>query len=213
MAAAFLRAAYGDDMAHLGIEFVRRLDRSAWTRLSAAVERGLNAPLTSSAGRLFDAVASLLGVRDRVEFEAQAAMELEALAAPEIDAEADRLYGAPIVDDGETFAIRTTGVIRGIAGDLLAGVDHGQIAARFHASLARVVVDGCRRVRARTGIAAVALSGGVFQNRRLARAAVAGLEGAGFEVYTHRQAPPNDGGLSLGQAAVAAARLDAAGRV
>jgi hydrogenase maturation protein HypF len=200
MAAVFLRAAYGGRMDDLGLDFARRLDRPGWRLLSRVVERGLNAPLTSSAGRLFDAVASLLGLRDRVAFEAQAAMELEALAAPE----ADRLYAVRLDEPGGPIVVRTVDVVRGVVEDLLAQVEPGRIAARFHATLADVIARVCARVRERTGIARTALSGGVFQNAWLARAAVARLEAAGFEVHTHRQVPPNDGGLALGQAAVAA---------
>jgi hydrogenase maturation protein HypF len=90
--------------------------------------------------------------------------------------------------------------------DLLAGVDAARIAGRFHASLADVLVRTCRRLRERSGLDRVALSGGVFQNLRILRSAIDGLGRAGFEVYTHHQVPPNDGGLALGQAAIAARR-------
>src|SRR6267143_773920 len=203
MAAVFLRAVYGDAMAELDLAFMRRLDRVAWRTLARAIDRGLNAPLTSSAGRLFDAVASLLGVRDRVAFEAQAAMELEALAAPQ----ADVTYPARLEDTGDALVVRTTDVVRGVVDDLLRQTPTAVIAARFHATLADVIVSVCGRIRERTGVGAVALSGGVFQNARLLEAALDALETAGFEVYSHRDVPANDGGLALGQAAVAARRL------
>ena len=205
MAAIFLRAAYGPSMHGLDLDFTHRLDRAAWRILTAAVESGLNAPPTSSAGRLFDAVASLLGLRDTVEFEAQAAMELEACATEEPGG----LYPTGVVVEDDQFVVRSTDLIRAVVEDLLGGVACGQIAARFHASLAAVITDACARIRQWTDLGRVALSGGVFQNRRLLQATVAGLEHAGFEVYTHRQVPPNDGGLALGQAAVAAARVSA----
>jgi len=205
MAAVFLRAAYGVSMHGLDLDFTRRLDRTAWRILTAAIEGGLNAPPTSSAGRLFDAVASLLGLRDTVEFEAQAAMELEACAT----GEPGRLYPTGVLVEHDQFVVRTTDLIRAVVEDLLGGVACGQIAARFHASLAAVITDACMRIRRRTDLRRVALSGGVFQNGRLLQATVAGLEHAGFEVYTHRQVPPNDGGLALGQAAIAAARVSA----
>jgi hydrogenase maturation protein HypF len=200
MAAVFLHAAYGKTMEQLDLAFVRRLDRSAWRLLSRAAERGLNAPPTSSAGRLFDAVASLLGLRDRVYFEGQAAMELEALAAPD----ADRVYAVDLDEqDGRTI-VRTPDIVRGVVEDLLAGVGADRIGSRFHATLAEVIVRTCRRLRDRSGLDRVALSGGVFQNVRLSRLAVEGLGRVGFQVYTHHQVPPNDGGLALGQAAIAA---------
>ena len=204
MAAVFLRETYGEAMGDLGLDFVRRLDRSAWRVLTRAIERGLNAPPTSSAGRLFDAVASLLGLRDTADFEAQAAMELEALAAPH----ADRLYSVDIAPAGDRFVVRTPDVIRGVVDDLLAEAAPARTAARFQSTLADVIARGCARIRGQRNLDRVALSGGVFQNVRLLHDAVARLEEAGFEVYTHHQAPPNDGGLALGQAAVAA-RLDA----
>ena len=200
MAAVFLQAAYGEAMEELDLAFVRRLDRSAWRLLSRAAARGLNAPLTSSAGRLFDAVASILGLRDRVDFEAQAAMELEALAAPE----ADRVYAVELEEKAGRTVVRTPDIVRGVVEDILAGVGADRIGSRFHATLAEVVVRTCRRLRDRSGLDRVALSGGVFQNVRLSRLAVDGLGRAGFQVYTHHQVPPNDGGLALGQAAIAA---------
>jgi len=202
-AAAFLQAAYGEAMHDLDLAFVRRLDRAAWRLLGQAIARGLNAPLTSSAGRLFDAVASLLGVRDRVGFEAQAAMELEALAGPR----ADRTYATAVVERDARLVVRTPDIVRGVVEDLVRQTPPATIAARFHATLAEVVVQVCRRIRERTGLDAVALSGGVFQNAWLLESAVAGLAAAEFEVYSHRQVPANDGGLALGQAAVAARRL------
>jgi len=200
MAAVFLQAAYGEAMGELDLAFVRRLDRSAWRLLSRAAERGLNAPLTSSAGRLFDAVASILGLRDRVDFEAQAAMELEALA----EMEADRVYAVDLEEKDGRTVVRTPDIVRGVVEDILAGIGADRIGSRFHATLADVIVKTCGRLRERSGLDRVALSGGVFQNVRLLRLAVDGLGRAGFQVYTHHQVPPNDGGLALGQAAIAA---------
>ena len=203
MAAAFLQAAYGEAMTRLDLALVRRLDAAAWRRLSRAAERGLNAPPTSSAGRLFDAVASLLGLRDRVDFEAQAAMELEALAEPE----ADRLFDVGLQDREGRVVVGTPDIVRGVVEDLLNGAPPERIASRFHATMANVIVEVCRLLGHRSGIDRVALSGGVFQNIRLLHLAIEGLGRAGFEVYTHHQVPPNDGGLALGQAAIAARRL------
>jgi hydrogenase maturation protein HypF len=200
MAAVFLQAVYGDAMASLDLAFVRRLDRAAWRILNQAIASGLNAPLTSSAGRLFDAVASLVGLRDRVGFEAQGPMELEALA--EIDA--DRTYPVGLEEANGELVVRTRDVIRGVVEDLLADEEPGRIATRFHVTLAELIAAVCLRIRDKTQLGVVALSGGVFQNVRLVEAAVARLDDAGFEVLTHHRVPPNDGGLALGQAAVAA---------
>jgi hydrogenase maturation protein HypF len=195
-----LRVAYGDAMATLDLAFARRLDRAAWRVLSQAADRGLNAPLTSSAGRLFDAVASLLGLRDRISFEGQAAMELEALAA----CEADLIYPTTVTDGDGGLVVHTTDIVRGVVEDLLRQVPASLIAARFHATLADVLTRVCECVRARTGLDSVALSGGAFQNAWLLQAAMGRLEASAFQVYTHRRVPTNDGGLSLGQAAIAA---------
>ena len=203
MAAAFLRAAYGEAVGALDLNFVRRLDRSAWRVLDRAIESGLNAPMTSSAGRLFDGVASLLGLRDRVTFEGQAAMELEALA----ERDSDRIYRADVINTGGTMVVRTSDVIRGVVDDLLAAVPASRIAARFHATLVDIIVRVCAEARQQASISTVALSGGVFQNAWLLTATVDALEARGFTVYTHRRVPTNDGGLALGQAAVAARRL------
>jgi hydrogenase maturation protein HypF len=203
MAAAFLRTVYGDAMVNLDLALVRRLDPAGWRTLSRAIERGLNAPLTSSAGRLFDAVASLLGLRDRIEYEGQAAMELEALAEPH----ADRTYPTGLTETGGTLVVRTQDVIRGVVDDLLCETPPAAISARFHATLVDVLLQVCTRIRQRSGVGAVALSGGVFQNAWLLSAALPALETAGFEVYSHRNVPANDGGLALGQAAVAARRM------
>ena len=200
MAAALLQAAYGEAMDELDLAFVQRLDRAAWRRLSRAVEHGVNAPLTSSVGRLFDAVASLLNLRDHVDFEAQAAMELEALAEPE----ADRVYGVGLHEKDRGLRVETPEIVRGVVEDILAGTRAEQIGSRFHATLANVIVRTCGRLRERSGLERVALSGGVFQNIRLLRLTVDGLRRSGFHVYTHHQVPPNDGGLALGQAAIAA---------
>jgi hydrogenase maturation protein HypF len=139
-------------------------------------------------------------------------MELEALAgrarAPGVARGADPgdVYAVEIAAGGGPFVVRTTDVIRGVVADLLAAVPPAVIAARFHATLAQVIAEACARIRDTTGLGRVALSGGVFQNAILLDWAVARLEAAGFEVYTHRQVPPNDGGLAVGQAAVAARR-------
>jgi len=200
MAAVLLKVAYGEAMGDLDLAFVHRLDRAAWRILSRAVEQGLNAPLTSSVGRLFDAVASLLNLRDRVDFEAQAAMELEALAGPE----ADRVYAVDLHEKDSGLIVETPEIVRGVVEDILAGTRSEQIASRFHATLADVIVRTCGCLRKRSGLERVALSGGVFQNIRLLRLTVDGLRRSGFHVYTHHQVPPNDGGLALGQAAIAA---------
>jgi hydrogenase maturation protein HypF len=170
--------------------------------IARQIERGVNAPLTSSMGRLFDAVASLLGVRHRARYEAQAAIELEAFAAPGDHGE----YPVEL-DGGEPTVIDPAPVIRGVVRDLERGVTGPVVAARFHATVVDVILRVCERLRGRAGLDRVVLSGGVFQNVRLLGDARRALGGAGFEVFSHHLVPPNDGGIALGQAAVAHARL------
>jgi hydrogenase maturation protein HypF len=189
-------------LAHLieagaGVERIRAKQRST---VEAMIREGVHTVATSSAGRLFDAVASLLGVRDEVSYEGQAAMEIEALA----DTEDHELFPLPAVDEGGLIEMDARPLVRAIAAAVAAGVAPGTISARFHATLAHAIADVCTRIREGSRLSTVALSGGCFQNALLTRLTVEALQRAGFEVITHARVPPNDGGLALGQAAVAA---------
>jgi hydrogenase maturation protein HypF len=180
---------------------VAQRNAAQWDNVVKLGRSGVNSPLTSSAGRLFDAVAALLGVRDAVNYEGQAAIELEQLAAPW----AEGGYQAE-VEDGDPFSIKGSDLVAAAAGDLAAGEDVAVIAARFHRGVAGAVERGCLLLRERHGLGTVALSGGVFQNLLLLRDCVGRLESRGFTVLVHSRVPCNDGGISLGQAVVAAAR-------
>jgi hydrogenase maturation protein HypF len=198
MAASYLDAALGPDAAPPAT--LTRHERM-WPGIVTIGRRGINSPLTSSAGRLFDAVAAILGVRDEVNYEGQAAIELEQRVEPgETGA-----YRAGITG-GDVLVASGADLIRAVAADLTAGVGAGVIAARFHNGVAALIEDCCTLLRDQTGLGTVALSGGVFQNLLLARATVDRLTAAGFTVLTHSRVPCNDGGISLGQAVVAAAR-------
>jgi hydrogenase maturation protein HypF len=180
---------------------VARRNADRWDSLVALARAGTGSPPTSSAGRLFDAVAAVLGVRDRVDYEGQAAIELEQRADP-------RERGTyPVgIEDGRPFVVSGADLVVAVVRDLTGGVPVPRIAARFHNAVAGLIVAGAARLRETTGLATVALSGGVFQNVLLLERTVAGLEGEGFVVLTHHRVPPNDGGISLGQAAVASSR-------
>jgi hydrogenase maturation protein HypF len=205
MAAAHLDAAYDGDVP-VGLEVVRRQGRR-WYDVLAAARAGVNSPLTTSAGRLFDAVAAIVGLRDTVTYEGQAAIELENCADPTEGG------SYPVtVRPGPPLVVATGELVRAIAADVLTGASAATVSARFHNALADVVVAICTSLRNDHGLGTVALSGGVFQNVRLLGRCLDLLTGAGFEVLTHRRVPPNDGGISLGQAAVAGAR-DRAGLV
>jgi hydrogenase maturation protein HypF len=168
------------------------------------LDRNFNSPPTSSAGRLFDAVASLAGARDRVSFEGQAAMQLEWLAGESVDGQAYPWVLAP--NPSAAVEIDTRPMFRAIVDDLGRGVEPATVARRFHNTMAALIADLCSRLRAESGIDKAVLSGGVFMNAILAMDAEAALRRMEFKTYRHRRVPPNDGGLSLGQAAVAAAQ-------
>ncbi len=167
--------------------------------LRRQLERRLNSPLTSSAGRLFDAVAALIGVRQVITYEAQAAIELEALC----DHDEPGHYPFTI-EDADVLVLDPAPMLRAIVDDLRAGVRRESIAAKVHNTLAKIIVEVSILLRARSGVKVVALSGGVFQNVTLLRQARAQLQAAGFRVLTHQAVPPNDGGLALGQAVIGA---------
>ena len=152
-------------------------------------------------GRLFDAVAATLGIRDRVNYEGQAAIELEQLADP-----SERASYKTSFQGEKPFTVAGADLINAVVADIDANVPAPVIAARFHNGVAALILDAASRLRATTGLETVALSGGVFQNMFLLERAVSGLEAAGFEVLTHHRVPPNDAGISLGQAAVATSR-------
>jgi hydrogenase maturation protein HypF len=177
--------------------------------LSRMIERGVNAPLTSSLGRLFDAAAAVVLGQRTVDYEAQAAIELEGVAVDEPDDEPG--YAMEFVGGDwaarEPDRICASSLWQALVEDVQSGVSKARIAARFHAGVAAGFVQAAVRARAATGVARVALSGGCLHNRRLARRLRKGLEAEGLEVFQHRSVSPGDGGLSYGQVAVAAAIL------
>jgi hydrogenase maturation protein HypF len=150
-------------------------------------------------GRLFDAAAALAGVRQQVNYEGQAAIEFEALAE---SAEAGK-YSFGLSQD----QVQVKSVIEALIRDVESAVPVSKISSKFHNGLAQCVLEVCLKIRAETGIDEVALSGGVWQNITLLRRTLSLLKEEGFRVYIHREVPTNDGGLSLGQAVIAAARL------
>jgi hydrogenase maturation protein HypF len=214
MALAHLHAGGFDFASNEVLELLQASERE--TRLlTRMIERRVNAPLTSSLGRLFDAAAAVVLGRRTVDYEAQAAIELEGIAVDEADEAqirgSDDGYAITLMaGDWEKREAGRMGVERlwrRLIEDIRAGVSRPRIAARFHAGVAAGFVDAAVAARAATGISQVAMSGGVMHNRRLARLLRVGLEAEGFQVFQHRRVSPGDGGLSYGQAAVAAAML------
>jgi hydrogenase maturation protein HypF len=203
MAVAYLARHFGRELFDLPVPFVKRLDRGRTDVLLRMQHRGVNSPLTSSCGRLFDAVAALLGIRRRVTYEGQAAIELEMAMD---GAEGDAAYPLGIVPDGSGWQIDTQPLFEHLANDLRQGVPTREISLRFHNGLVAAFAHLASLVRERTGLDRVCLSGGTFQNAYLLAHLQARLESEGFDVYTHTRVPAGDGGLSLGQALVAAHR-------
>lgn len=201
MAAIYLHRVFGDDFLELAIPFVSRLPRRAWSNLQSMVASDLNCPETSSMGRLFDAISSLVGVADVVNYEGQAAIALEAIA------DKDCLAGYEFNLDFERGLIYESSVIRSVVADLLAGTPAPIISAKFHQAVVDLIVAVALRIKEQRRLNRVVLSGGVFQNFLLLERVRRQLESQSFEVFTHSRVPPNDGGISLGQAAVAHALI------
>jgi len=204
MALAHLHAA-GVDW-HDGLPPVAVCSQTERGVLARQLTTGFGCVPTSSMGRLFDAVSALVGVRQVADYEAEAAIELEAVSR---DAPAYPLPGLAVSTAGDDGLQLDAGpVVRAVVAALRAGVPTGRIGAGFHAAVAETVEQVARRAAEETGLDTVALSGGVFQNALLLTLTRARLRAAGLHVLSHRQLPPNDGGLALGQVLVAATRAD-----
>lgn len=185
----------------LPVPVVQRAGERNVRLVAGMIEAKLNSPLTSSAGRLFDAVAALIDVRSamRTTYEGQAAIELELAAGTE----SGHAYPFRLREQGRNWVIETAGILCHVVEDVLASVPATTISARFHRTLAEVVLAGCDRIRLADGVGAVALSGGTFQNMLLLGQVVELLRRHSYVVYLHRHVPANDGGLALGQAVLA----------
>ncbi len=206
LALSYLLDTYGAAIDSLDLPLLRRIPAKKLATVRSMIERRINTVDTSACGRLFDAFASIAGVRDEVNFEAQAAIELETCALAGIDA----CYPFEISrDDPGQIDLRPA--IEGIVKDVLSRQATGWISATFHNTIAAVILEVCGRLRKAEGINGVCLSGGTFQNFYLLERAVAGLRSDGFEVFLHAQVPPNDGGISLGQAVIANSQLAQSG--
>jgi hydrogenase maturation protein HypF len=203
MAATYLDAVYGEATAALDLAFLHRLDTRRWALLRQMLRQGVHCPLTSSVGRLFDAVAALVGLRDVVHYEGQAAVELEMLA----DESCADAYPWTLEDGVWPLRLRTDEIIQAIVGDLRRGESAARIAAKFHNTVAAATAGLCRILRARGAPGDVVLAGGVFQNTLLLRRLVPQLEALGLRVYVPSKVPLNDGGIALGQAVIANARV------
>jgi hydrogenase maturation protein HypF len=199
---SYLLDTFGASFDSLDLPLLRRIPSKKTATVRSMIERRINTVETSACGRLFDAVAAIVGVRDEVNFEAQAAIELEAGALRGVEAS----YPFEITA-ASVWQIDVRPMIESIVRDLRAAQPAGWISAAFHNTVAAIVVEVCIRLKAAEGIDRVCLSGGTFQNVYLVERTAASLGDNGFEVFLHSQVPPNDGGISLGQAVIANANL------
>jgi hydrogenase maturation protein HypF len=207
MAVSHLWASFGPDLLTLPIPFFRQIPQTRIRTVIQMMERQVNSPLTSSCGRLFDAVAALINLRPEVNYEAQAAIELEMCRD---EAAAGQPYPFGLSEAGDVLQIDSRPLFRAIVNDLLRGAAAGEISQRFHDGLVEALAAIARILRKRTSLNTVCFSGGSFQNAYLANGLGHQLQSEGFEVYTHSQVPAGDGGISLGQAVVAAHRVGSA---
>jgi len=219
MAATYLYETYGEGFLRLNLDFTSRLNKSRWAVLEKMIKRRINSPLTSSMGRLFDAVSSLLGLRDEITYEGQAAMELEmAIKSVQSSKFKVKSYKYGIEQEKKFFIIKPKEIIMGIVEDLKHSVPVGAISFKFHNTIVEMIVETCMKIRSdfnqnyklrtmNSELNEVALSGGVFQNIFLLDRTFNRLIEEGFRVYSHHQVPTNDGGISLGQAVIANAKF------
>ena len=204
IAVSYLAKHFGKSLPALEIPFTKALDRRNLDIILQMIERGVNSPPTSSCGRLFDAVAALVGLRTTVNYEAQAAIELEMAAHDSIDESA---YPFDLQRTGETWQIGSHSLFDWLLRDIRRGVRVEDISRRFHNGLASLFLGLAEKLRESHQLNRVCLSGGCFQNILLFRLLLAALRKQNFEVYFHTEVPAGDGGISLGQALVAAHRL------
>lgn len=205
MAASVLYEAFGQDFLTLDIPYIKEMDTEKLSFILQMMEKNLNCPLTSSCGRVFDAVASLLCIRHSISHESQAAMELEALADEILPGENYDFLLKQGKTRNEPLQIDLVPCIRQIVTDLQAGIFLSAIGVKFHHTLVSAFTAAAKAIGEKTGVKKIVLSGGVFNNDMMLNQMITGLEKHRFTVYTHTRVPCGDGGICLGQAAVAAA--------
>ncbi|MGD9065147.1 MAG: carbamoyltransferase HypF [Desulfobacterales bacterium] len=200
MAVSYLNDAFGDEFRTLDLPAIRKIENKKINIIREMISKGINSPQTSSLGRLFDGVAALCGIRNRVNFEGQAAMELEMLAEETTESRYDYEW-----ETDDVIRILPAPIIRGIAADVHNRVPVSKISAKFHKTLICLFAEICEVIRDHRGLDRVAISGGCFQNATLLAGLIQALKRRKFQVFSHQQVPSNDGGIALGQAMVAAA--------
>ena len=236
MAVSFLYSAYGDNLFDLKISFIRNLDEASLGTIVKMIKQRINSPLSSGLGRIFDAASALIGIRSKVRYEGQAPFELEMAIDSSgresppyrysivqtdraekfnklLDEEEERITAlVPWYDDHPSFIIDLDETFREIVADIERGRSVSEMSAKFHNTVVSILAEACSMLRLEIGFDKVALSGGVFQNKYLFENLLQELKQRGFKVFTHSLVPTNDGGISLGQALIAAALLKAEAR-
>jgi hydrogenase maturation protein HypF len=202
MAVSYLHDALGQEFKNLRLPFLNKFDEKKIKIIEKMIEKKVNSPDTSSLGRFFDSIAAICGIRNTVHFEGQAAIELEMAAGEKTDEIYDYEWTS-----GDVYRILPGPVIRGIVKDIENGFHICKISSKFHQTLVRLFSDLCETIRKETELKRIVLSGGVFQNSLLLTGLSETLEKKDFKVFTHRLVPANDGGISLGQAVVAATKI------
>ena len=199
MAFSYLYKTYNHRLFNLGIPFMKKIGREKSSVLSKMIMNKINSPLTSSMGRLFDGVSSILGVCDKITYEAEAAIELERIA----DVNCEEKYAYKIQNGFEDSAIRIGEIIRGIVNDIKRNEKNSIISAKFHNTIAHFVKDAVSRIKKKEGTSKVVFSGGVFQNKYLVMRVKEFFSESEYKIYFHNVFPPTDVCIALGQIAVA----------
>ncbi len=202
MAASILYKIYNNNMLDLDINFIKELDRNKWATIKTMIDKGINSPMTSTSGQLFDAVSALVGIRKEIHYEGQAAIELEMVAGEEASG---YQFDLQKLEDHTLILIEP--MFRGIVSDLERGVGVESISSKFHNTIAKIILNMCIKIRKTSGLDRVALSGGVFQNRLLLENTYVLLNKNNFKVFTQQRVPPNDGGIAFGQVVIANERI------
>jgi len=213
MAVSYLYKIYGENLFEIGLPFLNSIAQAEKDIVFGLLKTGFNSPMTSSCGRLFDGVAAIAGVRNRVNYEGQAAVEFEQYISQKSDFGRDEpgiAYNFYLMSNNNGFFIEWKSMIKQLVEDVKNRVRINDVSVKFHNGLAKILCKAVKRAREMTEINDVVLSGGVFMNIYLLTLLHNLLENSGFTVYTHRQVPANDGGIALGQAIIASARAESA---
>jgi len=194
----YLYKTFGSDFLSLDIDFVKNIDIEKWEVIEKMIKEKINCPLTSSMGRVFDAVSSICNIRNKINYQGQAAIELEM----KIEKNKAKPYNYQIKKEKNIYIIKIEKIIEEIVYDLIDKKEIGFISYKFHITVSNMIREVVNILRKKTNINKVALSGGVFQNNFLLEKTYKSLKKDGFEILIHRKVPTNDGGICLGQSVI-----------